>query len=424
MYEQNSLGKWMGAIIIILIITALLVWTFERRKEKKEEAPIPQTTVRTEPMIFEPHEGWYNGKKITVHDFGPSSSRIGSLYVLVTGFNESGNPVLVEGQNDIFDSKRDNPNYSDFWEIKFVTVPEGYEANSIKTAKEIIDKNFPIKLTGTTVDQPQVLEKDTISPDQPKLAGWADGEKVFSWRLDNNVRPNPDEEGNVATSTAFILITGFDENKIPILVAGQQNIIGSVPGDPDYSPLKAITFVEVPSDYITQTMKSAEDATKSGYKLTDSGSTVNLPVYSVEGKTISNSEENQANDEEAKTAIDNKLSPQTKINQYRNLNLSSDSSENYPLEEEKESNYQALQQQTPVTAETPVAAGQENIIEETEVAKPGPRVKITINGETIVDSDNNIFPQEEDEWGRSNDRLGQAREKYNYDNWGSNFPFN
>lgn len=53
----------------------------------------------------------------------------------------------------------------------------------------------------------------------------------------------------------------------PEKVEGQYNIYDSVPGQPAYSPIWQFYYVEVPRDYKPNTLRSARDCEKSGYKI-------------------------------------------------------------------------------------------------------------------------------------------------------------
>lgn len=98
-------------------------------------------------------QGWVNGKSYSYYDFGPTSPKPGKLYAFVTGFNTDGTPKLVAGQHFIFDSQRGDKGYSDFRLVQWVLVDGGYQADSIKSVKDI----DPTKVTASTmvVNYPQ-----------------------------------------------------------------------------------------------------------------------------------------------------------------------------------------------------------------------------------------------------------------------------
>lgn len=67
-------------------------------------------------------------------------------------------------------------------------------------------------------------------------------------------------------------------------VSGQLNIIGKIPGDPGYNDFWEVVKVNVPENYVANTLASAADVLSSGYPLTFTGMIVNCPVVP-EGST-------------------------------------------------------------------------------------------------------------------------------------------
>lgn len=64
-----------------------------------------------EPKIYHLVKGWYGGQEAVYYDFGANTHASADglevitapIYVLVTGFDESGTPQVVEGQHNIID---------------------------------------------------------------------------------------------------------------------------------------------------------------------------------------------------------------------------------------------------------------------------------------------------------------------------------
>lgn len=92
-------------------------------------------------------KGWVNDKSYSYYDFGPTNAQPGKLYAFVTGFNADGSPQLVAGQHFIFDSKRNDKTYSDFRIVYWVLVDASYQADSIKSVKDI----DPAKVTASDI---------------------------------------------------------------------------------------------------------------------------------------------------------------------------------------------------------------------------------------------------------------------------------
>src|SRR5438094_3616937 len=85
------------------------------------------------PKTFALTQGWYRDRETFYYDFGMNTPPVNGaqavatvpIYVLVTGFDASGNPQPVAGQHNIIDVVPGDPGYSDLWSLTFVTVPPG-----------------------------------------------------------------------------------------------------------------------------------------------------------------------------------------------------------------------------------------------------------------------------------------------------------
>jgi len=68
-------------------------------------------------------------------------------------------------------------------------------------------------------------------------------------------------------------------------VAGQRNIIDTIPGQPGYSDFWRVHKVLVPSSYVANTIRSLEEAVASGYTIQATNTTVNCPVVNSNAAT-------------------------------------------------------------------------------------------------------------------------------------------
>ena len=78
-----------------------------------------------------------------------------------------------------------------------------------------------------------------------------------------------------------MLITGVDASGNPQLVAGQRNIIDSVPADAGYSAFWCVNMVKVNPGYQANSLKSAADVRSSGLEVMQTDMVVNCPVTTV-----------------------------------------------------------------------------------------------------------------------------------------------
>ncbi|KAI9297638.1 hypothetical protein K502DRAFT_323140 [Neoconidiobolus thromboides FSU 785] len=135
-----------------------------------------------------------DGEKFHFLDFGNNSVAYGSdvqpcpVYIIVTGFDNEGRPILLEGQKVIFDHLPGDLDYSDLKRVYYVKVSKDYKLNEDKDAKTIKNKfndinsssklyvNYPIVPKGSTV------ENDVVT----KNTGYYKGKEVYYFDLGLN----------------------------------------------------------------------------------------------------------------------------------------------------------------------------------------------------------------------------------------------
>ena len=222
--------------------------------------------------------GWYRGREVKYYDFGmntklagASSAAIGAapLYAFITGKNADGTPKLVAGQHNIVTLKPGDTGYSDLWQVNMVTVPADYKADSAKSKADIDKGGYAITTTEMFVNCPIMPTGATLEGGEKVIQGWLGGAQVFY----------PDFGANLPIAIPiWAFITGLDDKGMPKFVKDQRNIIDAVPKDAGYSAFWQVNMVTVPDGYKANTLKSAEDVVKSGYKVAPTQLVVNCPV--------------------------------------------------------------------------------------------------------------------------------------------------
>ena len=219
--------------------------------------------------------GWYRDAAVQYYDFGMNSpASNGSIatapiWVMITGLDADGNPQFVEGQHNIVDVVPGDAGYSDLWEVNLVTVPEGYEPDSLKSREDVENSGYETMVPGLLVNCPVVPEGTTLEGGEELVQGWYKGDPVFY----------PDFGENPATALPiWVFITGMDGDGNPQFVEGQNNIIDSVPTDEGYSAFWRVNLVTVDDTYEANSIKSAADAVSSGFETTETDMVVNCPV--------------------------------------------------------------------------------------------------------------------------------------------------
>jgi len=110
----------------------------------------------------------------------------------------------------------------------------------------------------------------------PRVDGWVRNASVSY--LDYGPQPN----------IAVPILAFFQASSPDTPVAGQRNIIDTIPGQPGYSDFWRVYKVLVPSGYVANSIRSLADAVASGYVIEATGLVVNCPVVNP-GTTIQGS---------------------------------------------------------------------------------------------------------------------------------------
>ncbi len=126
----------------------------------------------------------------------------------------------------------------------------------------------------------------TTSPSTPapvdNLAGRSTFPRIEGWYKGGSVNyTNYGSSGNVSQP----ILAFFQAASPSTPVAGQANIIDTIPGQPGYSDFWRVHKVLVPSSYVANTIRSFEEAVASGYTIQVTNTTVNCPVVNVNATT-------------------------------------------------------------------------------------------------------------------------------------------
>jgi hypothetical protein len=219
--------------------------------------------------------GWYRDQEVVYYDFGMNSPTSGAsvatapIWAFITGMNADGTAAFVEGQHNVVDVVPGDAGYSDLWEVMLVTVPGGYEADSLKSREDVENSGYDIMPAGIFVNCPIVPEGTTFEAGESLVQGWYRGEPVFY----PDFGPNP----NFAIPI-WVFITGMDGDGNPQFLDGQHNIIDAIPGDAAYSAFWQVNLVTVDDSYERDSIRSAAAVPSSGYEVTTTDLVVNCPV--------------------------------------------------------------------------------------------------------------------------------------------------
>jgi hypothetical protein len=186
-----------------------------------------------------------NGEFISYYNFDVMPAEPAPIYVL---FRE-GEMTPVEDQLNIVDDIPGDIDYSDFWRVNKVTVPQNYIANTITKYSEIVSGSYMIEETDIIVICPIVPEGSTAmlrynSSEDPGLTrGWYNTQVVFYFNFSEHALM-VDGSGMVPLSPIYVCFninpgnpgggppSGFKTDS----TGRAHNVTATLPEDADYSP--------------------------------------------------------------------------------------------------------------------------------------------------------------------------------------------
>ena len=222
-------------------------------------------------------DGWARGEAVQYYDFGMNSPLdaatnavgVAPIWAFITGLDDDGNPLFVEGQHNIIDAVPGDEGYSDLWEVNLVVVEDGYVADSLRSAEAVTASGLEMLKPGLFVNCPVIPAGSTLASGMALTEGWYRDQQVFY----------PDFGGNPPLAIPiWAFITSLDDDGNPIFVEGQSNIIDQLPGDDDCSAFWRVNLVTVPEDYEANSITAASQVVEAGHPVIETDLMVNCPV--------------------------------------------------------------------------------------------------------------------------------------------------
>jgi len=190
-----------------------------------------------------------DGQNAAYYNFDVMPTNPAPIYV----FFRSGSNSPVAGQLNIVDVIPGSSSYNDFWNVVKVTVPTSYVANTVTSVSQIISRGYATEETTTIVNCPivpvgSVASMRLGSSDTGLVLAWYNSKVVHYF----NFSEAPLTGINVPTSPIYVT---FNIN--PDMAGGgppsgfmtedgtqTHNVLGSLPGDSDYSPLWSVSVFD------------------------------------------------------------------------------------------------------------------------------------------------------------------------------------
>jgi hypothetical protein len=189
------------------------------------------------------------GGTVQYYNFDVMAEESAPIYVLF----KDGESTPVPDQINIVGVIPGEAGYNDFWNVKKVTVPSYYRANTVTSVDELMAMGYTIENTDIIVNCPIVPEGSTASlrynsGDTGLTMGWYEDQVVFYFNFaEAAITGTPNLPGNPLVPLADILVC-FNIN--PGMTGGgppsgfktetgtdqTHNVVSTIPTDTGYSP--------------------------------------------------------------------------------------------------------------------------------------------------------------------------------------------
>lgn len=241
------------------------------------DPPFPESgPVGTAAHVYPIEQGWFEGQPVQYYNFGTNtplnpeeSSRllVSPVYALITGLNNDGSPIKLEGQDNLFEVKPGDEKYTDLWQAHFVTPSEGYTPNSITSVEALLASGMTIEKQAVLVNCPFVAPGSSLADNaKPLTKGWVKDQPVVYF----DFGPTSAQPGKV-----YAFVTGLDANGKPQLVPGQHFVFSASRTSAGYSDFWIVQWVTVDGGYKADTLRT--EAEINSQTVTPSGIIVNYP---------------------------------------------------------------------------------------------------------------------------------------------------
>lgn len=211
-------------------------------------------------IVYPLERGWYAGQTIWYYNLGgntpldpaaPDRVRTEPVWVFATAINADGSPVMLAGQDNLFDTRVGDSDYTDLWQAVFVTPPAGYQPNAVRSAADLAAAGLATSRQDMFVNCPEVPPGSTLVDNSLELkTGWVRGAPVTYF----DFGPTNPQPGHV-----YALVTGFAADGTPQWVAGQDLVFDAAPGAAGYSDFWQVQWVTVAEDYAANTIRAVAD---------------------------------------------------------------------------------------------------------------------------------------------------------------------
>jgi hypothetical protein len=206
-------------------------------------------------------KGFFRGKTVEYLDFGPVKLAPGNKVAPIWAFTNG-----TRAQHNIIDTVPGRDDYTPLWKVTMLTWKPGVAPRTLKSAAAVRAALRAGRLTAKRTNV--VVNCPVLGFGQPLTAGFAKGNPIQYLDL-GPIKLRP---GN-KVAPIWVVTNG---------TADQANVVDTVPGDADYTPLWAVVMVTWKDGVTPRTLRSKADvdaALAAGeVTLMETDTVVNCPV--------------------------------------------------------------------------------------------------------------------------------------------------
>ena len=288
--KSTSFGNMRALGLAVLLLVAVAPGTIAQGAAQQQGAALPAISPQAQLALddlaprfasrFGLIQGWFRDRTVLYYDFGRVHPPIvpQRVYWPIHGFDASGNPVSIRGQQPVFATLPALPGYSGLWRLAYVVTADNVQPNHLRDVASIEALvrrgRASVRETEITLNLPIVPRGSTLERDSSAATlGWFQGREVQYFDF-----------GQVQTAAApmWRFALGPDVEGETRFLAGQNSLVDSIPVSGTYPDLWEISIVRVDSTYAPNSVKSANALRSAGLAVDAPALVRNLPIAFVD----------------------------------------------------------------------------------------------------------------------------------------------
>lgn len=226
-------------------------------------------------------QGWFRDRTVLYYDFGavPPGVAAGRVLWPIHGFDARGNPVAIRGQRPIFSTIPGLADYSGVWRLTYVVTADKVKPNELRDPASVDAavraRKALVRLTDVTLNLPIVPRGTTLARDTTQgMLGWYAGRDIQFFDFG---------QAHLSPAPMWRFARGVDAAGEPSVLADQNSIVDSIPVAAGYPDLWEISYVNVDTSYVPNSIKSAGALRGANLTIGSPSSIRNLPIVIIDG---------------------------------------------------------------------------------------------------------------------------------------------